>query len=209
MLSIFSVLPANWKNLLHLRLVQIDNILQTVSIFPNSIFESHSNKVMMVIFILKTDREFRLGSRQLCEFIVNSVCCVMYTMYIILKCDNNCCKHIATSMCCYVCVCVDYDMHVFCLLRTQLSSTGAQDKFPVQDNKVYLILSYLVLCPVSQHSNTCKVLEDPITSLLLPVVWNDVMTSCLSGGFTHSSDRTQDTWSRQEVTLKKLFLFLL
>lgn len=34
---------------------------------------------------------------------------------------------------------------------------------------------------------TCKVLVEPITSLLLPVVWNDVMVSCLSGCFTHSS----------------------
>lgn len=33
-------------------------------------------------------------------------------------------------------------------------------------------------------------LVDPITSLLLPVVWNDITVSCLSGGLTYSSDET-------------------
>lgn len=39
---------------------------------------------------------------------------------------------------------------------------------------------------------TCNVLVDPITSLLLPAVGNDVMASCRSGGFRHSSDKTQE-----------------
>lgn len=38
---------------------------------------------------------------------------------------------------------------------------------------------------------TCKVLVDPITSLLLPVVWNDVIVSCLSGALAHSSEREE------------------
>lgn len=38
---------------------------------------------------------------------------------------------------------------------------------------------------------TCNVLEDPIMSLLLPDVWNDIMVSCLSASLTHSSGGTQ------------------
>lgn len=39
---------------------------------------------------------------------------------------------------------------------------------------------------------------DPITSLLLQLVWNDVTLSCLSGGFTHSSvEDNQQTFTTQ------------
>lgn len=44
---------------------------------------------------------------------------------------------------------------------------------------------------------TCKVLVDPITSLLLPVVWNDIIGSCLSGGFILSSDKKKNVRGRR------------
>lgn len=46
---------------------------------------------------------------------------------------------------------------------------------------------------------TCKVLVEPITSLL-QLVWNDVMMSCLSAGFTHSSVETHTHGRYEEVT---------
>ena len=39
---------------------------------------------------------------------------------------------------------------------------------------------------------TCRVLVDPVTTLLLPTGWNDITVSCLSGIFRHSSTRNKD-----------------
>lgn len=50
---------------------------------------------------------------------------------------------------------------------------------------------------------TCKVLVDPITSLLLPVVWNDITVSCLSGGLTYSSDKTHHI--EGEIVIDKMW----
>lgn len=45
-------------------------------------------------------------------------------------------------------------------------------------------------------------LVDPITSLLLAVVWNDVIVSCLSGGFIHSSKETYNMTQRNSDRLE-------
>lgn len=47
---------------------------------------------------------------------------------------------------------------------------------------------------------TCSVLVDPITSLLLTVVWKDVTVSCLSAGFRHSSGTQKgQRWTDQKT----------
>lgn len=74
---------------------------------------------------------------------------------------------------------------------------------------VLFIKKWVIKHPAMQSrsfgSITCKVLEEPITSLLLADLWNDIMASCcLSGGLIRSSDGAQDR--RSIMVFRKMII---